>query len=163
MIKAIIFDWGDTVMRDFPECPGPMANWEHVEWIPFVEDALNFLHQNYVCCIASNAGFSDTALMRKALERVGADKYFQFFFTSKDLGHEKPDQRFFIKIAENINTGTEHCLMVGNDYKKDIAGAKATGMKTIFFNEKQLSGEFPDADKIILSMKELIGAVIGNW
>jgi len=23
--KAIIFDWGDTVMRDFPEYQGPMA------------------------------------------------------------------------------------------------------------------------------------------
>jgi len=29
MIKALIFDWGDTVMRDFPDCKGPMADWEH--------------------------------------------------------------------------------------------------------------------------------------
>jgi len=162
MIKALIFDWGDTVMRDFPECPGPMAEWKHVEWIPFAEDALKFLHKNYICCIASNAGYSDTALMRKALERVGADKYFQFLFTSKDLGYEKPDQRFFRKIAESINVKPDECIMIGNDYKKDIVGAKAIGMKTIFFNEKQVTGDFPDADEIVFTMKELIEKVISQ-
>ena len=162
LIKAIIFDWGNTVMRDFPECKGPMAEWEHVEWIPFAEDALKVLHQKYICCIASNAGYSDTNAMRKALERVGADKYFLFFFTSKDLGYEKPDKRFFLKIAESIHVDPQQCLMIGNDYKKDICGAKAVGMITVFFNEKRISGKFPDADNIILSMQELIEIVNGH-
>jgi FMN phosphatase YigB (HAD superfamily) len=155
MLKALIFDWGDTVMRDFPECQGSMAEWEHVEWIPFIEDALKILYKKYICCIASNAGCSDTALMRKALERVGAEKYFHYFFTSKDLGYEKPDTRFFQEIANEIKIDPRDCLMIGNDYKKDISGAKAIGMKTIFFNEKKSIGEFPDTDKMILSMKEL--------
>ena len=30
-IKAFIFDWGDTVMCDFPEYPGPMVDWPRVE------------------------------------------------------------------------------------------------------------------------------------
>jgi FMN phosphatase YigB (HAD superfamily) len=49
--------------------------------------------------------------------------------------------------------------MIGNVYEKDICGAKAVGMKTIFFNEKKLSGDFPDADKIIFSMTELNSAI----
>jgi HAD superfamily hydrolase (TIGR01509 family) len=159
MIKALIFDWGDTVMRDFPECPGPMAEWEHVEWIPDLEDALKILNKKFTCCIASNAGFSDASLMKKAMERVGAEKYFHFFFTSKDLGYEKPDSRFFQKIAEEISFAPGECIMIGNVYKKDICGAKAVGMKTIFFNEKKLTDDFPDADKIIFSMKELIVAI----
>jgi putative hydrolase of the HAD superfamily len=158
-IKALIFDWGDTVMRDFPECPGPMAEWEHVEWIPYLEDSLKLLNKKFTCCIASNAGFSDASLMKKALERVGAEKYFHFFFTSKDLGYEKPDSRFFQKIAEEINFAPYECIMIGNVYEKDICGAKAVGMKTIFFNEKKLNGVFSDADKIIFLMKELIEAI----
>jgi FMN phosphatase YigB (HAD superfamily) len=159
MVKALIFDWGDTVMRDFPECPGPMAEWEHVEWIPFIEDALISLFPKFICCVASNAGYSDTALMRKALERVGADKYFHYFYTSTDLGFEKPDKRFFLTIADSIKIVPQHCIMIGNDYKKDIEGAKAVGMKTIFFNEKQIAGDFTDADKMIISMTYLIVAV----
>jgi len=31
MIRALIFDWGDTVMRVFPEFSGPMAHWPRVE------------------------------------------------------------------------------------------------------------------------------------
>jgi putative hydrolase of the HAD superfamily len=156
MIKALIFDWGDTVMRDYPECKGPMADWEHVELIPYIEDALKILSHNYICCIASNAGFSDTPLMCKALKRVTAEKYFDYFFTSKDLGYEKPDINFFQKIAEEIKINLEECIMIGNDYKKDITGAKTAGMKTIFFNEKNIAGQFPDADMEIHSMMELI-------
>ena len=159
MIRALIFDWGDTVMRDYPECIGPMAEWEHVEWVPFAEDALKILSEKYICCIASNAGYSNTALMRKALERVGAEKYFHYFFTSKDLSYEKPDPRFFQKISDEIKVNTTECIMIGNDYKKDICGAKAVGMKTIFLNEKMIIDVFPDADIMIHSLKDLLNAV----
>ena len=159
MIKAIIFDWGNTVMRDFPEKSGPMAHWDHVEYIPDVEECLKTLSGKYIMCIASNAGCSDVVLMTEALKRVGADKYFHHFFTSKDLGAEKPDKLFFNSITKEIDIANEHCLMIGDSYPKDICGAKAVGMKTIFFNEKRVESEYPDADEIIVSMKELLSAV----
>jgi FMN phosphatase YigB (HAD superfamily) len=155
-IKALIFDWGNTIMRDFPECPGPMASWEHVEWIPFAGEALMKLHHKYICCIASNAGFSNTSLMIDALKRVGAEKYFKYFFSSLDLGFEKPDIRFFAAISMLIGIEPNNCIMIGNDYKKDIEGAKKTGMTTVFFNENNDQRNFPDADYIIQSMQELI-------
>ncbi len=159
MIKALIFDWENTVMRDFPKSKGPMFEWEHVEEIPHVKDALDELRHSYINCIASNAGFSDTLLMRKALKRVHIVKYFYFFFTSKELGHEKPDERFFHAICDKIKIHPAQCIMIGNDYKKDIEGAKAAGMQTILFNENCAKGKFPYADKIINSMTELIGMV----
>jgi putative hydrolase of the HAD superfamily len=159
MIKALIFDWGNTVMRDFPEKPGPMAHWDHVEYIPHIEECLKKLSKKNTMCIASNAGFSDAALMTEALKRVGAEKYFHYFFTSKDLGAEKPDKLFFNSIIEKINVAPEQCIMIGDNYAKDISGAKAVGMKTIFFNEKLTVSDFSDADEIIISMKELVTAV----
>jgi putative hydrolase of the HAD superfamily len=159
MIKALIFDWGDTVMRDYPKLKGPMAEWEHVELIPGVTDALEELRHNYICCIASNAGASNTFLMCKALKRVHALKYFLFYFTSKDLGYEKPDTRFFHVICDKIKIHPAQCIMIGNDYNKDIEGAKTLGMKTILFNEKNIKGKYPHADKVIHSMTELIDAV----
>jgi FMN phosphatase YigB (HAD superfamily) len=155
MIQALIFDWGDTVMRDFPEKEGPMVQWDHVEWIPGAEEALQQLHESYIMVIATNAGQSDTDAMKKALQRVGAERYFQYFFSSKDLKYEKPDARFFRSITEQIGVLPVHCAMIGNLYEKDIVGAKQCGMFTVLFNEKQAEGDFVMADKVIHSMDEL--------
>ena len=159
-IKAVIFDWGDTIMRDF-DLPGPMAEWDKVEWIPGAEEALKKLHDNFICIIATSANHSDTKSMIAALKRVGAEKYFHHFFSSKDLGYQKPDPSFFISITDKTGLHPEDCIMVGNFYEKDITGAKKAGMVTVFFNENKISGNFPDADVIIFRMDELVEE-IGN-
>ncbi len=158
MIQALIFDWGDTIMRDFPEKEGPMVLWDHVEWIPGAEKALKQLHDKFVMVIATNAGQSDTQAMIKALERVGAGQYFQYYFSSKDLKFEKPDVRFFKTICEQIGLLPEQCAMIGNLYEKDIIGAKQSGMFTVLFDEKQSEGKYLLADKVIADMEEL-GAI----
>jgi FMN phosphatase YigB (HAD superfamily) len=159
MIKALIFDWGDTIMRDIPGMPGPMADWETVEWIPGAKEALELLSNKYLCIIATNASASDTGLMKKALGRLDAEKFFQFFFSSKELGVEKPDPGFFCRIASLIEMGTRECVHIGNLYEKDITGAKQSGMFTVFYNEKSLKGAFPDADVVIGRMEELPQAI----
>jgi len=103
MVKAIIFDWGDTLMRDFKQYSGPMAYWEKVELIEGAEHLLKSLSQNYVLCVATNAGDSDTSLMIKALERGNIHHYFKYFFSSKDLGYSKPNPLFFKTIASYMN------------------------------------------------------------
>ncbi len=155
MLKALIFDWGDTIMRDFPEKSGPMVEWDIVEWIPGAEDALTKLYEEIMCCIATGAGQSDTGLMIKALKRIDADKYFTYFFSAKDLGVNKPDVNYFTLISNRINVKPGNCMMIGNDYEKDIIGARAAGMKTIFFNEKNLPGPFPDAHYVVNSLNEV--------
>jgi len=146
-VRALIFDWGDTIMRDFG-LPGIMAEWEKVEWIPGAEKTLIGVSSKFMCVIATSAGQSGTPEMIAALKRIGADKYFDYFFSSKELGYNKPDPRFFTEISRCINLAPETCLMIGNIYEKDIIGAKKAAMQTAFFNEKKLTGTFPDADFI---------------
>jgi putative hydrolase of the HAD superfamily len=155
MIQALIFDWGDTIMRDFPEKEGPMFLWDHVEWIPGAEKALKQLHDNFVMVIATNAGQSDTNAMKEALKRVGAGQYFQYFFSSKDLKFEKPDVRFFRTICEQIGLLPEHCAMIGNLYEKDIVGAKQCGMFTVLFDEYSRGIDTTLADIVISKMEVL--------
>jgi putative hydrolase of the HAD superfamily len=155
MIKTLIFDWGDTIMRDFDE-PGPMSEWEKVAWIPGVEESLETLSKKYVCIIATSAGHSDTAEMKKALARVGADRYFHQFYSRKELGYAKPDPRFFEAVLKKSAALPNETVMVGNLYEKDIIGAKQAGLTTVFFNEHNLKGNFPDADYIINNMNQLL-------
>jgi putative hydrolase of the HAD superfamily len=153
MIRALIFDWGGTVMTDTGE-PGPMYLWKEVALVPGVEEAL-FQLRGFITCIATNADVSDTAAMIKALERVGADGWFSHFFSSKDLGCPKPDPGFFLRICGEIRCLPEECVMIGNDYIKDICGGKGAGLKTVFFAPGGSDGHFPMADAVIGNMKEL--------
>ncbi len=159
MIQVLIFDWGDTIMRDFPDKEGPMAYWDMVELIPGAKEALLKLRMEYACCIATSAGASDTGLMIKALERVGVDKYFRCFFSAKDLGYNKPDKRFFNAILQKINQNAQSCIMIGNSYEKDIKGAKSAGMNTVLLNENKIEVDFKEADYVINHMNELYDVV----
>lgn len=153
-IKALIFDWGDTIMRDIPGKEGAMYKWDHVEWIPYAEEALKSAFPYFICCIATSADHSDREDMIRALKRVNADQYFHYFFSSKELMYKKPDTRFFTSIAEKLSIAPNECLMTGNLYEKDIIGAKQAGMHTVFFNETRIEGKFPDADHMIFSFSE---------
>jgi putative hydrolase of the HAD superfamily len=158
--KAVIFDWGDTLMRDFPELEGPMYLWENNELIDGVKELLDVLAGRYLLVVATNAGVSDTTAMIKALERVNIKNYFQHFFSSAELGYNKPDRRFFTSISENISVAPQDCIMIGNLYEKDITGAKDAGMSTIFFNEKKIPGSFEKADHIVFKINEIIDILI---
>jgi FMN phosphatase YigB (HAD superfamily) len=159
-IKALIFDWGDTLMWDFPELEGPMAYWGKVETVPGIDKALEMAYTDYICCVASNAGDSTTELMGEALNRVDIKKYFHHLFTSRELGVTKPNLEFFNKILENLNLKPDECIMIGNDYKKDIVPAKAVGIHTIFFTEESKDAVFKDADYAINSMTNLYEVIM---
>jgi len=157
-ITTLIFDWGDTIMRDY-KSPGPIAEWEKVDWITGAEAVLEILSKKYTCIIATSADHSGTDEMIAALKRVGADQYFHNFYSSKELGFKKPDPRFFTSIAKKLSLSPNECVMIGNYYEKDITGAKQAGMQTVLFNENEITGPFRDADVIILKMESLLDTI----
>lgn len=157
-IHALIFDWGDTIMQDFGR-PGPMSQWPEVAWIPGAEASLKILSRYYPCVIATSADHSGTEEMIAALQRVGADRYFQHFFASNDLGYKKPDPRFFSAIIRQLAIDQATCVMIGNLYEKDIVGAKEAGMQTVLFDRLKQPGQFPHADAIIHDMHNLKGII----
>jgi FMN phosphatase YigB (HAD superfamily) len=157
--KYLIFDWGDTLMVDYKDQPGPMAEWPHVDWIEGAQKALEELYKDYYCVIGSNSGFSDSILLKKAFERVNGAHYFKKIFASKEIGFEKPDVKFFQYIINDLYTKPGNCIMIGNDYIKDICGGKDAGLLTIFLSAGNSIQDFPKADMIIASMSELPGVV----
>jgi len=157
--KVVIFDWGDTVMRDFAGFPGPMVDWPRVETIDGIEESLAIISSHFTTCLASNAGNSNAELMGLALERVGIRSYFTHLFTSKELGYKKPDSNFFIEIASRLGVNPTECIMIGNDYEKDIVPSKMVGMKTILYTVTNIGEQRQCADFIIQSMNEIVDLV----
>ena len=158
MIRALLFDWGNTIMVDF-DLPGPMYEWEKIAWVSGAEESLKELSSVYSCYIATNAGQSDADAVLKGLSRVGAEKYFSGIFASSDLGHEKPSPDFFREISSTLNIPFEELVMIGDNYIKDIEGAGKCGIKTVFLNHQPGPENFPMADAIIHSMQELPYAI----
>ena len=157
-ISLLIFDWGDTIMVDH-DLPGPMSDWERVGWIPGAEEALKVLSREYRCVIATSAPHSGKNEMMAALERVGAHRYFEGFFSANDLGVRKPDPMFFTTIIQQMGALPADAVSIGNIYEKDIAGAKEAGLYTVFLNSTGEKGSFPRADRIINSMSQLVEAI----
>ena len=159
-IKAIIFDWGDTLMRVFPQYEGPMAEWPQVELLHGADEALAELSERFVCCVASNADDSDAELMGRALERVGIRRHFRQLWTSKELKAGKPHQDFFRRIVQRLGLQPQECIMVGDDYRKDIMPAKSISMRTIWYTGTTRTDTAPHADEVIDSMADLPDAVM---
>ncbi|HSJ59380.1 MAG TPA: HAD family hydrolase [Anaerolineae bacterium] len=135
MIRAVVFDWGDTVMRNLPGFGGPMVEWPVVEVVPGIEEALPALHGTYKLAMATNAQDSGTELVRAALRRVGLETCFDFVLTARDLGAGKPDPRFFAALVAHLGCRADEVVMVGDDYETDVAGAREAGLGAIWFNE----------------------------
>lgn len=76
MIRALVFDLGDTAMRVFPEFSGPMVHWPRTEAVHGIEDTLRTAKANYRLALASNATDSGFDLVRYALKRVNLEKCF---------------------------------------------------------------------------------------
>jgi FMN phosphatase YigB (HAD superfamily) len=139
MVQAkpvLLFDWGDTLMRDDPGLTTPMADWPHVEALPGVSETLVQIQDGWRFCVASNADVSDEAAIWRALGRVGLDRWIERVYCSRNIGYKKPDPQFFGFILKDLEVKPSQVVMVGDSYKTDILGANASGLRAIWFNWK---------------------------
>ena len=160
-LEAVVFDWGNTLMRVLA-FEGPMAHWPQVTLIPGVKEVLATLAGRVVCGVASNAGDSDAELMGQALARVGIRQYFDHLWTSKELGATKPELDFFRGVLARLALPPWACVMVGDDYEKDIWPARVVGMRAVWFAEGQPG---TSVDGVIHSMADLVAVLeqIDEW
>lgn len=143
MIKLVIFDWGDTVMRDFPQYAGPMAEWPRVESMPGIAAALAALHHDRTLALATNAAESGAGRVREALARVGLESYFSAIITAQDIGVSKPDPAFFETVLATFDCVPHQAAMVGDSFRTDVVGAKHASLYAVWYNA---AGDTPPPD-----------------
>ena len=133
MIKTVLFDWGNTVMRDYGT-PGPMADWPEVSAVEGVAGALEAASARHRVALATNSADSDEALVRRALARVDLDRYFDKVFVSSVIGAEKPSLAFFQAVLNGLDCLPDEVVMIGDNYEKDVRGAAAAGLWAVWFD-----------------------------
>jgi putative hydrolase of the HAD superfamily len=134
--RCILFDWGDTLMRVFPEYEGPMAAWPQVESMPHAEQVLAELRIRSVLAVATNAADSEEAEIRAALDKVGLGKHIDKIFCYRSIGHKKPSKKYFAAILADLGLEPDCVIMVGDDFEADVLGANACGIRAIWYNPR---------------------------
>jgi putative hydrolase of the HAD superfamily len=158
---CILFDWGDTLMRDFKEFEGPMKDWPSVESIPGAAELLATLHPDWILAIATNAEVSDEADIRAALQRADLNQFLDKVYCFKKIGYKKPSSEFFQYILEDLQLAPQAIFMVGDNYEADVLGANRFNIRAIWFNQHSLDNRENDLQRTIHAMGELPDTLLG--
>jgi putative hydrolase of the HAD superfamily len=158
VIKAVVFDWGDTLMVNYSDFIGPMVDWPQVSAVSGAQQILDDLSGKYHLALATNAEESDASRVKAALARVRLDEKIENIFTPHELnGFRKPDKAFFRAIEQTLGISRNNLVMVGDDPIGDIAGATLAGWRAIWLNSngRAAPGSLPLHSAEIIHLLEL--------
>jgi putative hydrolase of the HAD superfamily len=130
MIKAILFDLGDTIVKEEGVADEKLMNTK-LEKVPYVEEVLRQLKGKYKLAVVTNTSTSRENRIRLALRIMGLEDYFDAVVTSVDIGHEKPDEEIYCEALKRIRVKPTEAVMVGNRIKTDVLGANKLGIISV--------------------------------
>lgn len=121
---------------------------EYLRLYPGVTHALARLRRKgYRLWLLSNAQRIFTAY---ELRYLGLGSQLDGIYISSDYSCRKPDTRFFRALLEERQLDPKHCLMIGNDLETDIAGAKRSGLATLYMHTNLTPPDQREADPSLL-------------
>jgi len=103
---------------------------ETMDGIHIFPDAMNVikaLGKKYRLAMITNGA---SAWQREKIEKLDIGGYFEKIIVSGELGHHKPNQKIFNEMTQRTGVKSSEIIYIGNDYRKDIQGAKDAGWKT---------------------------------
>ncbi len=122
-----------------------------VNLFPYTHEILSYLRPKYKLHLITN-GFQEVQTVK--LRSGDLRKYFDEVVTSEMAGYKKPDHRIFDFAINKVGCAFEEAIMIGDDLKVDIIGAKNVGMDQIFVNYNMEKHE-EDITYEVNSLKEI--------
>tara|TARA_B110000908_G_scaffold92928_1_gene110058 strand:+ start:399 stop:905 length:507 start_codon:yes stop_codon:yes gene_type:complete len=153
VINVYLFDWGDTLMVDFPNVSGKMCDWEVVEAVSGAKEALEALSKNSKIYIATGAADSTELEIKRAFDRVGLSQFISGYFCKANLGLSKGSPDFLKSILAKLEIPSVNVAMVGDNFEKDIKPAIAVGIQPFWFTNNAESA--PDNVSVIKQLSAL--------
>ena len=155
-------------IRNFPELEGlDPGEFERIEQV-FAMHEIGTVPQTHVAVlrqlsethrlgVVSNI-WSKSDLYFREFDRGGIRDLFDVIVFSSDHGHIKPSPYLFVKAVDAFDVELSKMVFVGDSLKRDIAGAKAIGLATVWINleasetDKTAAASF---DLVIQDLREL--------
>jgi HAD superfamily hydrolase (TIGR01549 family) len=79
---------------------------------------------------------------REKLRHCGLDRFVDTLVVSEEAGVSKPDPIIFRLALDRLVCDPREAVMIGDSWRADVAGARAAGIRAIWFNPA--GGERPD-------------------
>lgn len=119
--------------------------------LPNARETLDYLVRKYDLHVITN-GFLSTQQIK--MKNCGLEKYFKSLTTSEVVGHNKPRPEIFHHALTSVHARKQDSIMVGDDLKVDILGARNFGIDQVFLNRDGVIHEETVTHEI-QSLKEL--------
>ena len=131
-LAAVLTDLGDVIMQEETEVKVDDVT-QQAEIFPGMADLLRWLHEQGIP-LALVADTRD-GTYRNVLRQHGLFNLFAAFAISDHLGVVKPDRRMFEHALEALGIAEPEwpqVVMVGNNLARDIRGANALGLTSVW-------------------------------
>ena len=130
----------------------------HQALFPDAIPCLESLSKLYPLALLTN-GTPD--LQYEKVATTGIGKYFKTIAVSGEVGFGKPDHRLFEMVLSRLGNDAVHTWMVGDSLERDIAGAQALGMNTVWVNRDNMQHDRLIGPDIDVSSLDLLTDIIG--
>ncbi len=131
-LRAVLFDLGDTIMREETEEKDETRTTLRAELFPGMAELLRGLHgRGYPLGLVAD---TRPGTYRNVLGQHGLHDLFGAFAISEELGTSKPDARMFVHALRALRVPDADwpaVAMVGNNLSRDIRGANALGLVSV--------------------------------
>jgi HAD superfamily hydrolase (TIGR01549 family) len=160
---GICWDLGDVIFSEETEIKNADGITDRVVLVPGIGELLLSLAARGI----PMAIVSDTRIgaCENVLDPHGLRECFAHWTISEALGIEKPHRRMFTSAAEGLGIPPERLAMVGNNYYRDVEGARKAGLTAIWFrwNDRYPAPDpAPAADYVVQDAASLALA-IEHW
>jgi YjjG family noncanonical pyrimidine nucleotidase len=123
--------------------------------LPGGKEILEYLKPKYSLHIITN-GIAD--IQAKKMNASGIENFFETVTCSQKANARKPEKEIYEYAIKQANTTVNQSIMIGDNYKVDIAGAINVGMDYVFFNpiEKKMDIDEKSMIKHLLELKLIL-------
>lgn len=93
----------------------------------------------------------------RKIEKLGIAGYIDFIVTSEEVGVEKPNPKMFQRALHKLNCDNNAAVMIGDNWEKDILGAAAMEIRSIWINHDNEIKELPKSVIEVNNFEEING------
>ncbi len=149
-ILAVLLDSGDTLVDEATEIKDAQGVVQTADLIPGAAQMVRDLKaRGYRLALVADG---PVGTFHNILKHYDLYRLFDAFAISQEVGCEKPDARMFLHALNQLNISAAdygRVVMVGNNLERDIKGANALGIISVWLNWSPRRSKIPaDASEV---------------
>jgi HAD superfamily hydrolase (TIGR01549 family) len=101
---------------------------------------------------------------REKIRHCGLEPLVDVLVVSEEVGAAKPDPVIFLRALERAGCRAGDAVMVGDSWRNDVEGARAVGIRPVWFNPDGVPAPDPSVQTItaLEPLAEVVAAILGT-